>query len=206
MKIKICGITNLNDAKSAIDLGADMLGFIFYMQSPRYIEPLKANKVIEELPADIIKIGVFVDESINNLNQIKKTAGFDMFQLHGDETPEFCLKLNDEYVKAIRVKNSEDIKLVESYNTDKFLFDTYVKDEYGGTGKTFNWKFLLDSRLNDKFVILSGGLNYDNVSEAIKIAKPDAVDVSSGVEVSPGTKDISKLKKFIEAVRNGSKL
>ena len=206
MKVKICGITNIDDAKLAVDLGADMLGFIFYDKSPRYIDPTDARKIIDQLPSDIIKIGVFVDESINNLMEIKKIAGIDKFQLHGNEIPEFCAELNDDYIKAIRVKDSDDIGKVDLYNTDKFLFDTYVKNEFGGTGKSFNWKFLSDSKLNDKFVILSGGLNSENVIEAISIAKPDAIDVSSGVEASPGIKDIDKMTKFFKAVKDGSKL
>ena len=202
MKIKICGITNIEDAKRAVELGADMIGFVFFKGSKRYIDPASAKEIIKEIPPEITKVGVFVNENLDNLRKIKEIAGFDIFQLHGSETPEFCLKIDDEYIKAFRIKNGKEFSRLDLYNTNFFLFDTYVEKEYGGTGRTFDWKIIADAKLNEKFVILSGGLNPKNVANAVKIAKPNAVDVSSGVERIPGKKDYNKLRKFIKAVRN----
>ncbi|NIP30174.1 MAG: phosphoribosylanthranilate isomerase [Candidatus Dadabacteria bacterium] len=206
MKIKICGITNLEDAQKAVELGVDMLGFIFVKNSPRYIDPDSARLIIRELPSRIKKVGVFVNENLEELTVIKKIAGFDIYQLHGDETPEYCSKIKDKYIKAIRVKSAEDLNALNMYDTNYFLFDNYVEDEYGGTGKTFNWDILSNSSLNEKFVILSGGLNSENISKAIQIVNPDAVDISSGVEERPGKKDYNKMKLFVEAVRNETEI
>lgn len=200
-KIKICGITNLDDALYAVDAGADALGFIFYKKSKRFIEPESAKTIIDKLPPFITKVGVFVNESGSRLIETQKTAGFSVFQLHGDETPSFCNQLEKKYIKAIRVGIEQSIENVRLYDTDCFLFDAFSDDEYGGTGKTFDWNLLDNSYLKDKFVILSGGLNHENVSEAINIVKPYAVDVSSGVEKSPGIKDHKKIKQFIEAAK-----
>ncbi len=205
-KIKICGITNIEDALYAANLGVDALGFIFYKKSKRFIEPDSAKKIIDKLPPFITKVGVFVNENEDFLAESKRIAGFDIFQFHGDETPGFCNDFGRKYIKAIRVNSSQSIEAVESFNTDYFLFDTYSDDEYGGTGKTFSWDILDNSCLKDKFVILSGGLNPENVSKAIKAVNPYAVDVSSGVERSPGKKDHEKLKKFIEAVKNETQI
>lgn len=201
VKIKVCGITNLEDALYAAKLGADALGFIFYKKSKRYIEPDEAKKIIDKLPPFITKVGVFVNENTSELIEAKRIAGFDIFQLHGDEPPHFCSKIPGKYIKALRVNGEKSFNDIESFGTEYFLFDTYSKEEYGGTGETFNWDLLDNSYLKDKFVILSGGLTSNNISEAIKKINPYAVDVSSGVEMSPGKKDHDKLKKFFEAVR-----
>ena len=201
-KIKICGITNIEDAILAIDLGADALGFMFYEQSRRYIRPSEARYIISQLPPFITTVGVFVDQSLDEINNIKEKAGFDTIQLHGDESAELCEKLGGRTIKTIRVRDSINSMEVERYPTHAILFDTYSSKGYGGTGESFSWEILKDLNTSKK-LILSGGLGPENVSEAIQIVKPYAVDVSSGVEESYGKKSPEKLKKFIETVRNG---
>lgn len=202
-KIKICGITNIEDANLAIDFGADALGFIFYPKSKRYIEPEEAYKIISKLPPFINIVGVFVNQAADEIKRVKEISGFDTVQIHGDETPDFCKELGCKLIKAIRVKEKIDLAEVESYNVHAVLFDTYSANGYGGTGECFVWETLRDLNISKK-VILSGGLNSDNVSEAIRIVNPYAVDVSSGVEDYPGKKNREKLKKFIQAVKYGS--
>lgn len=205
-RLKVCGITNIEDALVSAEFGADALGFVFYERSKRYIDPMKAGEIIRSLPPFILKVGVFVNESISDLLEAQRVAGFDMFQLHGNETSEYCSNLGRPYIKALRVKTGIDKNIVNSFNTRSFLFDTYSDNEFGGTGKRFNWDILENAGLSDKFVILSGGLEVANVGRAIRKVRPYAVDVSSGVEKSPGVKDHYKLKAFAEAVRNESQV
>lgn len=200
-KVKICGITNLDDALKAVELGADALGFVFYSKSERYIDPKEASDIISKVPPFVTRVGVFVNEDINTVRSIKNQTEIDLLQIHGDETPEYCRRLGERVIKAFRIKDSESFKEIANYNTDLVLLDAFSDIEYGGTGDIFNWQLLNKAQLKDKYVILSGGLNNENVSEAIKIVRPYAVDVSSGVEEYPGKKDPGKLEKFIEAVK-----
>ncbi|MBI2485367.1 MAG: phosphoribosylanthranilate isomerase [Deltaproteobacteria bacterium] len=202
-KIKICGITNIEDAILAIDLGADALGFMFYEESKRYIKPLEARCIISQLPPFITTVGVFVNQELDEINDMKEKAGFDTIQLHGDESPELCTKLGGKAIKTIRVRDSINSREVESYPTQAILFDTYSTKGYGGTGESFSWEILKDLNTTKK-IILSGGLSPENVVQAIQTVKPYAVDISSGVEEYYGKKSPEKLKKFIEAVRNGN--
>jgi len=202
-KIKICGITNMEDALLAVDLGADALGFIFYKESKRYIRPEKAYEIISKLPPFTTTVGVFVNQELDEINDIKEKTGFDAIQLHGDESPGFCRGLEGRVIKAVRVSESIDPKEVETYPVQAILFDTYSTKGYGGTGESFRWSIIRDLNIS-KRIILSGGLTPENVSQAIRIADPYAVDVSSGVEEYPGRKSPERLKKFIEAVRNGN--
>ncbi|MEK6223337.1 MAG: phosphoribosylanthranilate isomerase [Thermodesulfobacteriales bacterium] len=201
-KIKICGITNMEDAQAAADFGADALGFIFYKQSKRYIDPEVAKRIISALPPFLTTVGVFVNQDLDEISEIKEMTGIQVAQLHGDETPEFASLLPLEVIKAIRVKDKSDLDRVAQYSGQAILFDTYSDIEYGGTGESFDWGILKTKPISGD-IILSGGLNPDNVLEAIKIVKPYAVDVSSGVEIAPGKKDHKKIKKFIEAIKNG---
>ena len=203
IKIKICGITNLEDALVAANSGADALGFIFVKDSKRYIEPETARDIISKLPPFITKVGVFVNSNLNEIVEIKEKTHIDIAQLHGDETIEFCRSIPFRTIKVIRVKDRSNIELVAQYPDQDILFDTYSDKEYGGTGTTFDWTVLKDLSLSKK-VILSGGLNSDNVAEAVKVVVPYAVDVSSGVEARPGKKDHNKIKRFIEAIKNGN--
>ena len=202
-RVKVCGITNSEDALCAVRLGAMALGFVFYDKSPRFISPEDAGEIISQIPPFVTKVGVFVNAEADYLRWARDVAGFDIYQFHGDETPEFCAAFGKNYIKAIRVKDAESLSAVDLYDTDAFLFDTYSPDAYGGTGENFSWDVLSGRKLEGKFVILSGGLNSDNVRDAIRAVNPYAVDVSSGVENSPGVKDHLKLERFMEAAIYG---
>ncbi len=201
-KIKICGITNKVDALNASKLGVDMLGFVFYKQSKRYVEPFTAEDIINEMPPSMWKVGVFVDEIEEKVLQIAEYASLNTLQFHGDETPEYCSSFRDKYkvIKAFRLKSKRDLKNINDYDADFYLLDTYKRDSIGGTGATFDWKILKDFEIL-KPTILSGGLNPKNVTRAIKEFSPYGVDVSTGVETSPGKKDFVLMRKFIEKAR-----
>ena len=201
-RIKVCGITNLRDALFAAELGADALGFVFYEKSPRFVTFAEARNIMDRLPPFVTGVGVFVNAGMDFLAKAKDEAGFDVFQLHGDETPEFCSKLGERYIKAVRVRDAESVSEVGLYDTDCFLFDGWSPDAYGGSGTGFSWEILDAETLSGRFVVLSGGLDCENVSRAVREVRPHAVDVSSGVEASPGIKDHSKLRRFMEAARN----
>ena len=201
-RIKVCGITNLRDALFAAELGADALGFVFYEKSPRFVTFAEAGNIMDRLPPFVTKVGVFVNAGMDFLARAKEEAGFDVFQLHGDETPEFCSSLGERYIKAVRVRDAESVSEVGLYDTDCFLFDGWSPDAYGGSGTGFSWEILDAETLSGRVVVLSGGLDCENVSRAVREVRPHAVDVSSGVEASPGIKDHSKLRRFMEAARN----
>lgn len=195
MKIKICGITNLEDALFAANYGADAIGFIFYKGSPRYIEPNNAKEIVSYLPPFITTVGVFVNEDPEKMRQIMDYAGLDIIQLHGDELPETC-KIWTRVIKAFRVSDLTDLKLLQTYRTSANLLDTYSPDIFGGTGRTFNWDIAVEAKRYGP-VILSGGLNVENVEKAIQWVKPYAIDVSSGIEQYKGKKDLKKMREFI---------
>lgn len=201
-KVKICGITNLEDAMDAASLGADYLGFNFYPKSPRHIKKSEAKKIISSLPKNIKKVGVFVNEGIDKVKSIVNEANLDLIQLHGDETPYYCAQLKNKgkktIIKAFRIKNYGEIKKTGDYDVDYLMFDAFRKGMFGGTGKTFDWKIVKEIK---RPFFLSGGLNADNIKGAIKAAKPFAVDVASSVEKKPGKKDYRKMKSFIEAAK-----
>ena len=201
-QVKICGITNKADAVNAAGLGVEMLGFVFYDKSKRYVTPAAAEDIINELPPFMGRVGVFVNEKREEVIRIAEDAGLDILQFHGDETPEYCgyFKPNYKVIKAFRLKTRADLKEVNGYDTDYYLFDSYKSNYAGGTGESFDWTILKDFEIL-KPMILSGGLRYDNVERAIREVAPFAVDVSSGVESAPGKKDIGLLKKFVENVR-----
>lgn len=202
VRIKICGMTNPEDALSAAELGADALGFIFYKGSKRYIDPLDAGLIISSLPPFVSAVGVFVNQSIDEITEYARISRIDTVQLHGDETPEFCGGLPHRLIKAVRVKDAVDIAEVELYPVRAILFDKHTDELYGGTGLSFDWGVLAGLEISKK-VILSGGLTPENVSRAVKMVKPYGVDVSTGVEDSPGRKNHTKMRKFIEAVKDG---
>ncbi|CAG9614756.1 N-(5'-phosphoribosyl)anthranilate isomerase [Bacillus rhizoplanae] len=194
MKVKICGITDIETAKAACEYGADAIGFVF-AKSKREITPEQAKQIIEELPASVMKVGVFVNESIEVIQKIVTYCGLTHVQLHGDEENHHIKRLNIPSIKAVGVSSREDIERAEEYETDFILFDSPKEKFHGGNGKTFSWELL---RLNtiEKKCILAGGLHLENITKAIEMVQPYMVDVSSGVETN-GKKDIKKIKKFI---------
>ncbi|MFH1825169.1 MAG: phosphoribosylanthranilate isomerase [Candidatus Firestonebacteria bacterium] len=200
--IKICGITNIDDALISVDYGADVLGFIF-AKSLRQITPQNARKIIKKLPPFIGKVGVFVNESPHYIRKIVQECGLTEVQLHGEEIPELCGELCPlTVIKAIRVKDENDIKILSAYTSvSAFLLDSFVFDKKGGTGKKFDWKLAISAKKYGKPIILSGGLTPDNVLTAIKLVQPYAVDVCSGVETKAGKKDKKKIKEFINKAR-----
>lgn len=204
LRIKICGITNTEDAFAAIACGADALGFVFYSKSPRSVKPETARSIISSLPPLVTTVGVFVDEDKANLEKIVSYTGLDIVQLHGSESPEY-FNLSRKTIKAIRVKDLADLKQLNQYRaTAAFLLDTYSPESIGGTGHIFNWEIAVEAKKLGR-VILAGGLTPDNIENAVKLVQPYAVDVASGVEGSiKGKKDLKKLKLFIERARKAS--
>ena len=202
IKIKICGITNKSDAIAAAGLGIDMMGFVFYNGSKRYVEPKIARDIANELPPYMVKVGVFVDEGKEKVSEIAQTCLLDMLQFHGDESPEYCANFKESYkiIKAFRIKDKGSLKGINDYNADFYMLDAYSSKEKGGTGEKFDWKIIENFEFL-KPIILSGGLAPDNVRDAIEKLSPYGVDVSSGVEISPGKKDVNLMKKFVENVR-----
>ncbi len=200
MKVKICGITNIEDAKYCCNLGADALGFVFYKKSKRYINYNNAKDIIDKLPAFILKVGVFVNNSIEEINEISKIIGLNAVQLHGDESPEFITQINLPVIKSFRINENFDFSILDKFKSCSFLLDSYSKDDYGGTGKNFNWN-LIPTHLKNK-IILAGGISVENIQYIYNHIKPQAVDLSSSVEIIPGKKDFDKLKRFFKVLNN----
>lgn len=204
VKVKICGMTDLRDALKAHEMGADFVGFIFFKESPRHVEPEHARVIIEDLPKDLIKVGLFFNQDLEVVRDEAKKCHIDILQLHGDESPEYCSELKKDFkiIKSFKVKNLSSIEGIDDYeDVDYYLFDTYVKGIPGGTGLSFNWD-ILKGREFKKPIFLAGGLKPENVGEAVKKVSPYAVDVASGVEKSPGKKDYRLLKEFIDNAKN----
>ncbi len=201
--VKICGITKLSDAQCAVEAGANALGFVFYPKSPRFIDLEEAQRLFRGLPAEIIKVGVFVDEPNETLSQYLECLPLDYVQLHGNESLEYCSGIPVEIIKGLRIRNSDDITNVPDYPVSFFLLDTFGEKDFGGTGKVFDWRIALKAKkILGAPVILSGGLNPVNVADAVRFVCPYGVDVSSGVETSPGIKDHAKINEFIKNARN----
>src|SRR5689334_8764870 len=208
--VKICGITNLEDALAAIDAGADALGFNFYARSPRYISPANARKITNQLPSSILKVGVFVNEELQSLLTIGSEANITAVQLHGDESPEYCRELKQTFViKALGAQDDLDLR---AYAVDAIMLDT--KDDLlrGGTGRVFDWTIAQranslstgSSSANSSIpkLFLAGGLSPENVAEAIATVKPYAVDACSSLEETPGKKNHARMRAFVNAVRS----
>lgn len=200
--VKICGLTNLNDTLDAIELGADYLGFNFYPDSPRFVDYEVAQQIFEEIPGNIPKIGVFVNEDIPKVLDLAIELGLDMLQFHGDESPELLNGLGRPWYKAFRLKAPEDLTEIPKYHCDWILVDAYSEKAYGGTGMTAHWDLVHEAAKLDKKIILAGGLNPENVALAIATVKPFMVDVASGVENSPGQKDRHKMEVFISKAKS----
>ena len=201
VKVKICGLTNYEDAAAAMDMGADLLGFNFYPKSPRFITAEKASDIINKLPGFIDIAGVFVDASLEQIQETISRCQLDWVQLHGDESPQFCRSLgslNVRTMKALRVKEKSDIQQAENYFTDAVLLDAFHPEKYGGTGLAFDWNIV--GHIN-KRVFLAGGINPDNAEAAVELGVY-GIDVCSGVEAEPGRKDHRKMKRLFENIRH----
>ena len=196
--IKVCGITNLDDARAAVEFGANILGFVF-AKSPRQVTVTQAGRIIEKLPPFALKTGVFVNETPAAVLKLAFSIGLSAAQLHGEEIPELLPHFHPlPVIKAFRIKDKSDLAILPAYITaSAFLLDTFVAGKRGGTGKTFDWRLAVSAKHIGNPIILSGGLTPANVSEAIKKVNPYCVDVNSGVESRPGKKDLKKLKRFI---------
>ena len=206
VRVKICGITNMEDARMSVDAGADMLGFNFYPHSLRYIEPENARRIIERLPAKVQSLGVFVDEeSPQRVADIADMASIDVIQLHGDESPTYCQRLKERRViKAIRVNNDFSPMRVAGYQTEAILLDTFSAAARGGTGESFDWEIAKQVRQLVPRFFLAGGLTPNNVARAIATVSPYAVDACSSLECSPGKKDERRVREFIAAARSAA--
>ncbi|MHC4705901.1 MAG: phosphoribosylanthranilate isomerase [Planctomycetota bacterium] len=201
VKVKICGITNYEDAAAAVDAGADLVGFNFYPKSPRFIKPEGAAEIINKLPAFVDVAGVFVNESIERIHEARNLCALEWVQLHGEEGPEFCrgfLSHNVKTMKAIRVRGQSDIEKAEDYFTDAILLDAFDPEKYGGTGIAFDWNIV--GHIN-KRVFLAGGINPENAVRAVELGVY-GIDICSGIEAEPGKKDHKKMKKLFENIRH----
>lgn len=200
VRVKICGITTVEDARVAVEAGADALGFVFYEKSPRFVNPLKAVAIIRELPPFVQTVGLFVNEETEKINWTADFCGLDLVQLHGDEEPRDGEELKRRVIKALRVKDEASLSGRDAWSVSALLLDAWVSGAYGGTGESFNWE-LAATVARQRPVILAGGLTPENVAEAVSIVHPYAVDVSSGVEAAPGKKDPDKVREFIRRAK-----
>jgi phosphoribosylanthranilate isomerase len=210
VRIKICGITNKEDALAAAHLGADALGFVF-APSPRKISAESAREIIKDLPPFVQTVGVFVDEDPERVSSMAARCGLDILQLHGSESVDYCSSFDRRVIKAVRLQSRDELKNLSKYVNvvDALLLDTYVPNKLGGTGITFDWKLAVEARRYGR-IVLAGGLNPENVAAAISMVKPYAVDASSGLEKRPGVKDHKKMAQFmseaIQAARHLARL
>lgn len=204
LKVKICGITNAEDASVAVAAGADALGFIFYEKSPRYVVPAVAARIIAGLPPLVTAVGVFVNEGLATVRSIMDTCGLALAQLHGNEDAAYCRELSRPAMKALRLKDRSSFLSLAEYQgragVRGFVIDTFSEVAYGGTGQVADWR-LASEAAKTASILLAGGLTPDNVADAIRAVRPYGVDVSSGVESVPGRKDHEKVRAFIGAVR-----
>ena len=201
VRVKICGITNLEDALVAVEAGADALGFVFFPGSPRYIPPEEAAAVIRRLPPFVQTVGLFVNEELATVNSVADHCGLDLVQLHGEETPDYCAAVRRRVIKAFRVKDASALDEIANYRVAAYLLDAWSPVAHGGTGTVFNWEIAARAAASHT-IILAGGLTPENVAGAIAAVRPYAVDVSSGVECAPGVKSADLVRRFIHNVRS----
>ena len=205
VKVKVCGMTSLKDALVAVEVGADAVGFIFYKKSPRSVTMKTVREIVLELPPFVDTVGVFVDETAEQINKIADYCNLDIIQLHGDESPTFCKKIRRKVIKAFRIKDMQSVKKISNFQVSGFLLDTFSENLHGGTGKVFDWNLALPAK---KFgpVIMAGGLTPNNVQQAVRQIRPYGVDVCSGVESEPGIKDHKKVRAFLKNANAGRKI
>lgn len=202
--IKICGITRVEDARLAVEAGADALGFVFCPGSPRAVSLDTLAEITASLPPHISRVGVFVNPEPDLVVAASRRGGLSILQFHGDEEPAFCLQFGLMSMKAFRMRDSQSLAQLPRYPTDAWLLDSYVAGQAGGTGEKFNWDLAVQAVALGKPVFLAGGLTAENVSDAITRVRPFGVDVSSGVEASPGKKDPAKMAAFVAAARRAA--
>jgi len=195
-KVKICGLTNLEDALVAAEAGADALGFVLYVRSPRCAKPTAVQWSIRQLPPYVTTVGVFANIGAKEILDMMERCGLDLAQLQGDEPPSVCKRLGSKAVKAIRVKDRDSLDSMKNYSVRAFVLDTYTEENFGGTGKRFDWDLAVAAKQYGR-IILAGGLNPENVREAIQKVRPYGVDVSSGIEERIGKKNPEKVRQFI---------
>ena len=201
-QVKICGVTSVADALAAAEAGADMIGLMFYEQSPRYISLATGVEIYRALPPFVLRVGVFVNPDEAQVMEAISACGLNLLQFHGDENSDFCTQFGLMSVKALRVRDAESLNSLANFNTDAFLLDAYSKSGLGGTGEKFNWDLAVEAQKFGKPIFLAGGLTPENVADAVRQVRPFAVDVSSGVEFAPGKKDAAKVKAFIAAAKS----
>jgi phosphoribosylanthranilate isomerase len=204
-RVKICGITNPADAQTAVEAGADALGFNFYEQSPRHVLLKTAAEISKQLPLFVMRVGVFVNAPEDFVLRAIGECHLSLLQFHGDEPPEFCTQFGLMSMKAFRIHDAESLREIPNYPTDAYLLDAFSPVTLGGTGETFNWDLAIEAQKFGKPIFLAGGLTPENVAEAVRKVQPFGVDVSSGVEISPGKKDHQKVKDFIANTRHADK-
>lgn len=201
-RIKICGITNLTDAFRAVELGADALGFIFFQESPRYVSPLAVREIIDNLPPFVTPVAVVVNESVATVSEIMAISGCQIAQLHGNEPPEFFERLAWPAIKGISIASAHDLNTIVRYQRARaILLDTKVAGQYGGTGVTFDWAVARAAHSFGRPIILAGGLSPENVAQAMHIAEPVAIDVSSSIEYEPGKKDHERMRQLFDTIK-----
>jgi len=205
-RVKICGITNLADAQAAAEAGADALGFIFYEKSPRFVSLETAVEISKQLAPAPMRVGVFVNAPEDFIRRAISECGLAMLQFHGDEPPDFCTQFGLMNMKAFRIRNAESLKEIPEYKTNAYLLDAFSSTTLGGTGEAFNWDLAIEAQKFGKPIFLAGGLTPGNVADAVRKVQPFAVDVSSGVESSPGIKDQVKVRTFIKAAKAALRL
>lgn len=199
VRVKICGITRVDDALEAVRLGADALGFNFWPRSKRYCEPEAAREIIAQLPPFVTCVGIFVNQPKAEIRRAAKLAGLHAIQLSGHEPPRFCEGFHLPIIKAIQVESAQSLDALSTYRASAFLLDTPTAG-FGGSGRTFDWRLVRRTGKQWR-IILAGGLNPQNVRAAIREVRPYGVDVASGVESAPGIKDSQKMKRFIQAAK-----
>jgi phosphoribosylanthranilate isomerase len=201
IKVKICGLTNVEDALAAIQAGADLLGFVLWEKSPRHVTIERAREIARQLPPGIRRVGVFVDATVEQVMFSLRIGDFSALQFHGQESPSFCRQFGVMTIKAFRVRDAGSLQGMAGYDTDAFLLDSQVEGQPGGTGETFDWTLAAAAKKFNKPIFLAGGLTPQNVAAAVRAAQPFGVDVSSGVEAAPGKKDAQKMRDFVAAAR-----
>ena len=199
--VKICGITNSEDARHAVRCGADAIGFIFFEKSPRFISHRRAAEIVRSLPEHISKIGVFVNTDLRFVRDIVKHVNLSAVQLLGNEGPDDLVNFETSVIKVFRVGRNYDVEVMKNYIVDAFLLDAMNEGSFGVTGKTFDWNIAVKAKEYGR-IILSGGLTPDNVEDAVRFVRPYGVDVSSGVEAAPGKKDPAKVRDFIARAKS----